>query len=241
MSGSSPTIGLGLMCKPPRPGATKTRLAASIGAETAARLSRAFLEDCASAAIPAIDAAALAPVAFYRPDDAAAELSKILGPRWPLVFADAGDLGATMLLALRHLLAASPGGAMIFGADVPLLDAQAMSDAAQVLRQGHDKTVVIIPSFDGGYCLIGIRSVVAAAPVFEPMAWSTQTVLSETLHRIEVHGLSAIVLPAQRDIDDIADLRWLQSELRAQRHACPATRAALVVAHEALHMVASHE
>lgn len=43
-------IGLGLMCKPPRPGVTKTRLAAAIGPEAAATLSQAFLEDCARGA-----------------------------------------------------------------------------------------------------------------------------------------------------------------------------------------------
>ena len=60
-------IGLGLMCKPPRPGATKTRLARSVGSAQAARLSRAFLIDCASTARDAADRAGLATVAFYRP------------------------------------------------------------------------------------------------------------------------------------------------------------------------------
>ena len=90
-------LGLGLMCKPPRAGATKTRLAATIGANLAARLSRAFLQDCAYAALEAADLCQLKPMAFYRPADGGAELGEVLGPDWPLVHADAGDLGATML------------------------------------------------------------------------------------------------------------------------------------------------
>ena len=234
MTRATPTVGVGLMCKPPRPGASKTRLAATIGADAATRLSRAFLQDCAATVMAAADLAELMPVAFYRPVDAASELSAILGPRWPLVFSDSGDLGATMIDTLRYLLSRSPDGAMILGADVPLLSAHALADAAQALRQGDDRTVVLIPSADGGYCLIGIRSAEAAAPLFEPMPWSCNTVLPTTLERIALHGLTAAFMPVQRDIAEIDDLRWLQSELQRGLHDCPSTRAAIDVLAETL-------
>lgn len=227
MSVTIEPIGLGLMCKPPRPGTTKTRLAAAIGAAAATRLSRAFLEDSAATALEAARSCGLHPMAFYRPVDAGDELAAILGPRWPLAFADAGELGATMHDVLRRLLAHCPEGAMVMGADVPAIRAEAIVAAAQALRDGDERSIAIIPSADGGYCLIGVRSVEAAAPLFAPMAWSTADVLGETERRAGQAGLRVTVLEPERDIDEIADLAWLREELARRLQAAPATRAAL--------------
>ena len=220
-------IGLGLMCKPPRPGMTKTRLAAAIGAESAATLSRAFLEDSASAAIDAASTDRLALTAFYRPSDAADEIGAILGTRWPLAAADAGDLGGTMIDVLRQLLDACPAGAMIMGADVPLISGEAIAAAARKLRETHARGVVLIPSADGGYCLLGVRSMDAAKTLCAPMVWSTPTVLQETLRRAEASGLTAHLLPTQRDIDEIADLNWLQAQIKQGAEGALSTRRAL--------------
>ena len=233
MTGLPSTLGLGLMCKPPRPGATKTRLAASVGATLAARLSRAFLQDCAQAALEAADLCQLKTMAFYRPADGGQEVGEVLGPDWPLVHADSGDLGATMLGVLRQLEERCPAGAMVMGADVPLMARTDIAAAAECLRQGDERSVVIIPSVDGGYTLIGVRSAHVAAPLFAPMAWSTSSVLDETLARAAASGLEATVLPPQRDIDDIQDLDWLRDRLRADPYGASATRAALAAITEA--------
>jgi rSAM/selenodomain-associated transferase 1 len=222
-----PPIGLGLMCKPPRPGSSKTRLAASIGPEAAALLSRAFLEDCAATVLATAGPCALRPAAYYRPADAAGEMAAILGPAWSLAFADAGDLGATMLDVLGRLVAACPAGAMVMGADIPAMGGDIIARAAGVLREGHARSVVIAPSADGGYGLIGIRSVAAVAPLFAPMAWSTSEVLAETLRRAERHGLDVTLLPVQRDIDDASDLDWLRREVAGRPDIAPRTQAAL--------------
>jgi hypothetical protein len=219
-------IGLGLMCKPPRPGASKTRLAAGVGPEAAARLARAFLQDSAANARRACAEAHLAPAAFFRPEGAAAELAAILGPDWPLSFADCGDLGATMWLALSGLLAERPAGAMIMGADLPLMSPAAIARAAEALRAGDEASAVVMPTVDGGYGLIGVRSE-AAAPLFAPMAWSTPAVLPETVARASRHGLALTVLAPERDIDDADDLAWLRAELAHRPSEAPATRAAL--------------
>lgn len=222
------TIGLGLMCKPPRAGVTKTRLAAAIGHAAAARLSCAFLQDCAAVAFEAAQLAGLVPAAFYRPADAGDALAAILGPRWPLTYADAGDLGATMQGVLEQLLSQCPDGAIIMGADVPLITREAISAAADSLRDGDERRVTVIPSADGGYCLIGVRSAKLAAPLFAPMAWSTMDVLSTTLNRVGAAGLDVAVLPAERDIDEPSDLDWLRAQLSIRPDVAPATRSALV-------------
>lgn len=224
---SSQLLGLGLMCKPPRPGTSKTRLATSIGDEAAAALSRAFLQDSARACRRAAAAQGLATTAFYRPADAGEEIEALLGPGWSPQFCDHGDLGATMLAALAALLGITPGGAMIMGADIPLITPAEIEAAAQVLLQGHARSVVIIPSVDGGYSLIGITCAEAAAPLFAPMPWSTPDVLVQTLARAEAAGLEVTLMPPQRDIDDQADLDWLRATLPTQKDGAEATRAAL--------------
>ncbi len=224
---SESPIGFGLMCKPPRPGAAKTRLAAAIGPDRAARLARAFLEDGAAAAVAAARLQRLDRVAFFRPADAAVEIDAILGPGWPLEFADAGDLGATMRDVLARLLQRCPGGAIIMGADVPLITGEVIAAAARRLREGDGRRIVLIPSVDGGYCLIGLRSLEAAASLFAPMPWSTSGVLRETLSRAAAAGLTVHLLPPQRDIDEAADLDWLRASLTSGDAAAAFTRAAL--------------
>jgi rSAM/selenodomain-associated transferase 1 len=223
---SSP-VGLGLMCKPPRPGASKTRLAAAIGDEAAARLSAAFLRDAAAVCLDAAAEAGLDLLACYRPRGAEGELRAILGPRWPLRLADRGDLGASMLDVLRDLASRHASGAMVMGADAPLLGAHTIAAAASCLREGGDRSVVIVPAADGGYCLIGIRSAESAAPLFAPMAWSTSGVLAETLRRADAAGLRVKLLPEHRDIDEADDLHWLLGAMADHPGRCPATRSAL--------------
>jgi rSAM/selenodomain-associated transferase 1 len=220
-------IGFGLMCKPPRPGMTKTRLAAAIGPEAAAVLSRAFLEDSGRAVLDAAIRCRLEFAAFYRPSDAAGEISAILGPRWPLAHADASDLGAAMIDVLRQLLDACPAGAMIMGADVPLISGEEIAVGARRLREMDERGVVLMPSADGGYCLLGVRSMDAARALCAPMVWSTPTVLQETLRRAEASGLTAHLLPTQRDIDELADLNWLQTQIKQSAEGALATRRAL--------------
>lgn len=214
------------MCKPPRPGQSKTRLAARIGPERASVLARAFLADSAAMVASLAGAANLRLTAFYRPEDAADEIAGIIGEGWPRVFCDAEDLGAAMLAALAQLLRENPAGAIIMGADLPTLPPGYLAAAAEQLRQGDARSGVIGPSADGGYYLIGIRSL-EAAPLFAPMAWSTPEVLAQTHARAKACGITLHELPAWRDIDEAEDLDWLAAALETPGNNAPATRAAL--------------
>ena len=220
-------IGFGLMCKPPRPGISKTRLASGVGADAAAKLSAAFLADCAQVALSAATLSPLVLTAFYKPRDGAKELGEILGPRWPLAFADAPSLGEIMSDILARLLSECPAGAMIMGADIPLIGAEVIDRAARELRDGTERTVVIAPSADGGYCLIGVRSHAATIPLFDDMAWSTPHVLDETLQRARSARLDVTLLDVQRDVDEVTDLLWLLEAIAEQPDRATATRQVL--------------
>ncbi len=117
---------------------------------------------------------------------------------------------------------------MIMGADVPLMSADVIAEAAACLRSSDPNSVVIIPSADGGYCLLGVRSHAAAAALCAPMEWSTPAVLEETMSRAHAANLRVQLFSAQRDIDERADLDWLREQLDLIAGAAPHTRAALV-------------
>ncbi len=133
----------------------------------------------------------------------------------------------TMVHVLRQLLHSFPAGAMIMGADLPLISGEAIASAARALRESDERGVVLIPSADGGYFLLGVRSVDAAAALCASMEWSTPEVLQETLRRARTAGLTARLLPVQRDIDEVADLDWLRAQIRQSAPGAASTRKAL--------------
>jgi glycosyltransferase A (GT-A) superfamily protein (DUF2064 family) len=129
--------------------------------------------------------------------------------------------------ALGLLLARCPDGAMLMGADVPLIGSATIAAAARLLRDGGTRDVALVPSPDGGYCLIGARCARTAAPLFASMAWGGPEVLAQTLRRADAHRLTMRLLAPVRDIDDADDLAWLRAELKTRPDDAPATRAAL--------------
>jgi glycosyltransferase A (GT-A) superfamily protein (DUF2064 family) len=70
--------------------------------------------------------------------------------------------------------------------------------------------VVLGPSADGGYYLIGIKRMLPA--IFENVAWSSADVLSQTIHKLDNLGLRHELLSEWYDIDTAKDLERLQSQ-----------------------------
>jgi glycosyltransferase A (GT-A) superfamily protein (DUF2064 family) len=71
--------------------------------------------------------------------------------------------------------------------------------------------LVMGPSVDGGYYLIGMRKY--HKNLFEDIPWSTAGVLETTIARARQAGHLVKLLPRWRDIDTLDDLLWLQGEL----------------------------
>jgi glycosyltransferase A (GT-A) superfamily protein (DUF2064 family) len=84
--------------------------------------------------------------------------------------------------------------------------------------------VVLGPADDGGYYLVALRG--APAPgLFTNVPWSGPDVFSVTQTRARTAGLTVALLPPWYDVDVLADLRRLQTDLaRGVVHA-PATHA----------------
>ncbi|HMS99841.1 MAG TPA: TIGR04282 family arsenosugar biosynthesis glycosyltransferase [Saprospiraceae bacterium] len=113
------------------------------------------------------------------------------------------DLGRRMKAAFEDLLPLYHKVAII-GSDCPYLSPAQISEAFAAL-DGVD--VVLGPSNDGGYYLLGMRSM--AAPLFEDISWSTSEVLGQSLDKLWLTGKSFVKLDYLDDIDLYADYeRW---------------------------------
>jgi uncharacterized protein len=201
-------VAVAIMAKAPRPGAVKTRLCPPLRAAEAAALYRCFLLD----KIAAVEALAHAqPAIAYTPDDARAEFDR-LAPGFSLVAQQGPDLGARLQSTLSALLAAGHAAAIAVDSDTPTLPGEFLQQAVDCLaRPGPD--VVLGPTEDGGYYLIGVRA--AHPKLFDDVPWSTSHVLDVTLRRAAGAGLRAACLPAWFDVDTPDDLERLRTTLAA--------------------------
>jgi glycosyltransferase A (GT-A) superfamily protein (DUF2064 family) len=90
---------------------------------------------------------------------------------------------------------------VLIGCDLPDLTSALIAKAFDAL-QSND--VVIGPSCDGGYYLIGLNK--STPELFEEISWSTEKVLKQTLEKAERLLLKVQLLDQLRDIDTLEDL-----------------------------------
>jgi rSAM/selenodomain-associated transferase 1 len=190
---------LAVFVKEPRPGAAKTRLAAALGPDDAARLYGRLVEGVLAATTP--EAGEYERLVFYDPPEAGERMRAWL-PAGRLRRQAPGDLGARMSAAFGRCFERGARRVVLVGSDAPGLGRAEVRAAFTALSSGD---VVLGPAHDGGYYLVGLRA--PQPSLFEGVAWSTASVLEETLARAAAARLSVARLPALRDVDTVDDLR----------------------------------
>ena len=226
----------------PVPGETKSRLIPRIGARNAAALAHAFTLDALAKAealrVPIVIAGSA------RCDARHAGYFRILAHRFNARPVDQGEgnLGKRMARALAPLCNA---GALLIGTDTPSLPSRILAQNVALLRRTR---VVLGPSLDGGYYLVGIRG--PLPDIFRGIRWGGAQVLAETLRRLKRMRIPYALGPSWYDVDRWSDLMLLAAHLslhadsasvRASRrplprsaspkpdvHPCPATARLLV-------------
>ncbi|MBW3598357.1 MAG: TIGR04282 family arsenosugar biosynthesis glycosyltransferase [Planctomycetes bacterium] len=195
---------LGVFAKHWTPGAVKTRLAASIGNDAAARLYRAFV-DCTLERFAATGDERV--LAYWPPEQADAfQPYERLG--WRTTPQSSGDLGERMRRFFEDALHNGAERAVLIGSDSPTLPVALVREAFEQLKS-HE--VVVGPSPDGGYYLVGIGGRIP--PIFDDVTWSTSHVWTQTTSRLNDAGAPYAVLPEWYDVDDERDLQRLAHEL----------------------------
>lgn len=204
---------LGLMIKVPRAGASKTRLVPPLTHEEAARLSVGFLRDTATniAGACAVNSGGAAQaVAVYTPAGAEGALDGLLPPDFALLAQRGDSLGERLFHASADLLRLGYESCCLIASDSPTLPRAVLTTAVAELGRPGDR-LVLGPSDDGGYYLIGMKR--AHTRLFEEIAWSTADVLTQTIRRAREINLDVGLLPAWYDVDDAASLNRLCDEL----------------------------
>jgi uncharacterized protein len=201
---------IGIMCKAPRAGRTKTRLAATIGMEAAAKLSACFLRDVAAAIEALPQSLGCRGYGIYAPAGAEAELRELLPPSFGLLLQADAEFGNVLHGAVRDLLAAGHDCVALVNGDSPTLPPTVLNRAVEALRRPGDR-MVLGPASDGGYYLIGLKA--AHRHVFTDIPWGTDAVARLTLERASTIGLETTRLPVWYDIDDAETFGWLRDEL----------------------------
>src|SRR4051812_19321568 len=145
-----------VFARAPEPGRVKTRLVPAVGAEGAAALHAAFIDDvCALSG-----GVASRRVLSVAGDPDHPELVRIAAREgMERVRQPDGDLGARLASAIADGIGAGASRVAIIGTDSPSLPTQSLVDAFELLR---DAAIVIGPADDGGYWLVGAR---------EPVPW----------------------------------------------------------------------
>ncbi|MBI3332696.1 MAG: TIGR04283 family arsenosugar biosynthesis glycosyltransferase [Candidatus Omnitrophica bacterium] len=198
-------IVLVIVAKVPIPGRVKTRLCPPLSPEKAAGLARRLLEETVALA-QGLDGAKAA-VAVFPPDQIEA-MRRIVSSSVTLLPQEGKEFGQRLERIFQRLFAQGAKGVIALGADHPGLPREFLVQAVEALqRQRQPDPLVIGPTEDGGYYLIGLNR--PHPELFKGIPWSTSAVLEKTLER--AGGLKVIRLPPWFDVDRPEDLARLKS------------------------------
>lgn len=207
MGGSAVSTHLSVFAKYWEPGKVKTRLAASIGDSEAAEVAEAFLLTTLRRHLGVAQGCRIA----YSPNDARQDF-ELLAPDWKLRSQTNGNLGDRMAHEFQQCTEQPVNRVVLVGADSPDLPLGIVTEAFDRLQQFR---LVLCPSSDGGYCLIGARG--GVPPILQDMPWSSEGLWQATMNRLAEHdwreGREYAVLPEWYDVDSAEDLVQLRENL----------------------------
>jgi uncharacterized protein len=218
---------LAVMTKAPRAGHVKTRLVPPLTMDEAAQLNACFLRDTAAAIQQACKSGACG-IGVYTPTGLETAYVGILPQEFRLLAQRGNGFGERLAFAIEDLFHCGFSSVCLIDSDSPTVSADAYEQAVTSLSQPGDR-VVLGPSDDGGYYLIGLKKI--HRELFEGIDWSTERVFDQTRTRAEDLNLELALLPNGYDVDDRGSLNRLYADLfdnRTSSNLAPHTRQFLV-------------
>jgi rSAM/selenodomain-associated transferase 1 len=201
---------LAVMAKAPRSGKVKTRLAPPLTLDRSAAINICFLRDTAENIAAVTASGKAAGIVSYTPIGDEALFDTLLPADFTLIPQRGEGFGERLLGTAEDLLACGYGSVCLIDSDSPTVPAAVFEQAVAELAKPGDR-IILGPSQDGGYYLIGLKR--AHAELFDNITWSTSTVFAETIAAAQAATLEAVILPLWYDIDDAATLDILTAEL----------------------------
>ena len=218
---------LAVMTKAPQAGRVKTRLTPPLSPEEAAALNICFLRDTAEAILRTADGKRAKGIGVYTPVGAEAAYAGILPDEFTLVPQRGEAFGERLSAATKDLLQLGFDSLCLIDSDSPTVPEKAFTEAVDHLAREED-SIVLGPSDDGGYYLIGLKKL--HHRLFEAIDWSTERVLEQTIEAAREIDVPVHLLPTWYDVDDRRTLSRLCRELFGSNgsdqngFAAPATR-----------------
>jgi rSAM/selenodomain-associated transferase 1 len=186
------------MTKAPIIGSVKSRLGAEIGEQHAAEIYKRFLMDI----VETLNRFGEDFIIYYTPEDALDLLIDIFGIDMQYIPQTGRDLGERLYNGLDKARELGYQYAIALASDVPDLNVDYLREAIESLKKDQ---LVIGPSSDGGYNLIGYDLSINNPSLYDGINWGTAEVYEETLKRL--HSVEFHVLPFWGDVDELSDLR----------------------------------
>lgn len=204
------------MAKAPRLGSVKTRLAETVPLQAVTELYRCLLNDTVALAqaLDQVDVAVMCPASDVE------ELSHAVVETVRVVPQTGDGLAAGLESVFTRFAALGGQRVIAFNSDSPHLPASVLETAFDVLSTCD---LVVGPTHDGGYYLVGAR---ASHPgLFANDGMGTANALEALLERARNLDLSVRVMDPFYDIDVAADLIQLADELQRVPGKAPRTAA----------------
>lgn len=199
----------GVFLKEPQAGKVKTRLVADgVDQDLVLKLYNAFLNDTLDLIQ---QASADLKLAFIAPGASTSFIQQVQQKKFEVLEQQGDDLGQRMAHFFQTAFEKGAQKVVLIGTDSPSLPIDFLREALNRLDQSE---VVLGPSTDGGYYLIGMSSFYPE--VFQGITWSSETVLEETLSVLEkLNKLEKVhLLPFWYDIDQKKELQFLITHLK---------------------------
>ncbi len=194
-----------LFARTPRLGKVKTRLNPDLPQETILKLYTRFLNDSIEKILRISESD---PYIAGFPKEDLAYFENLSQKRNISVIPQSGDdLGEKMRNAFDDRFSEGYEKVVIIGSDSPSLPLENIRKAFR-----SEKDIVIGPSADSGYYLIGMCR--KRVEVFEGVRWGSEAVLRETLEKIQIAKASLELLPIWYDVDEFQDLALLKTHAK---------------------------
>ena len=203
-----------IMAKAPRPGTVKTRLAPSLSPAAVTAFYGCLLDDTLALARSLGDVE----VAIMCPDTDVNELAQWAGSQASVIGQKGEGVAAGLISVFAHFAEVHQRRTIAFNSDSPHLPRFVLEDAFATLA-AHD--VVVGPTHDGGYYLVGAKA--SHPTLFTLDGMSTSSALETLLTRARALKLSVGFADPFYDIDVADDLTRLAAELRLAPARAPRT------------------
>ena len=203
-----------IMAKAPRSGAVKTRLAPSLSLNAVVAFYCCLLDDTLALARSLGDVE----VAIMCPDSDVDELAQLADNKASVVAQKGEGLAAGLTSVFAHFTREHQRRIIAFNSDSPHLPRSVLEDAFETLA-AHD--VVVGPTHDGGYYLVGAKA--SHPTLFARDGMGTSSALERLLSRVRALELSLGFIDPFYDIDVSDDLTRLAAELRLAPERAPRT------------------